>query len=113
VSSAPPSGINRRRAERVAMPPTGGVVSVVGARLLDVSPYGMRIESPLPMESEAVLQFRLVIAGEKADVEARVAACVLTPGDKKRFGVGLEFVRIDDGVQERLREVLAKAPGAF
>ena len=37
----------RRRAERVPMPATGGPVSVVGARLVDVSPYGMMIESPV------------------------------------------------------------------
>ena len=45
------------------MPAAGGVVSVVGARLVNVSPFGMMIESPLPLKSDAVLPFRLVVAG--------------------------------------------------
>lgn len=106
-----PSSLNRRRSERVPMAPTGGVVSVVGARLLDVSPHGMKIESPVPMERDAVLDLRLVVAGEKVDVRARVAACTMAdpggPGRRKVFGVGLEFTEIRSEVQDRLRQVLA------
>src|SRR5947199_263920 len=43
-----------------------GAVSVVGARLVNISSYGMMIESPVPLEREAVMQFRLVVAGKKA-----------------------------------------------
>jgi hypothetical protein len=114
VSTEPtfgPSGLNRRRAERIPMPPTGGVVSVVGGRILDVSPYGMLIETPVPMERDAVIPLRLVVAGEKMDVETRVAACTLRdpggPGKRKVFGVGLEFTEIRSEFQERLRHVLA------
>ena len=110
-----PDGLNRRRAERVPMPPTGGVVSVVGGRVVNASPYGMMIESPVPLERDSVLQLRLVVAGEKVDVEARVAACTLVPGEKRRvFGVGLEFTTIRSELQDRIRDLLASpvAPAA-
>ena len=84
----------------------GGAVSVVGARLVNISSYGMMIESPVPLEREAVLEFRLLVAGQKADVDARVAACAAIPGSR-RYSVGLEFSRIEPQVQERLVRVLA------
>jgi c-di-GMP-binding flagellar brake protein YcgR len=84
----------------------GGAVSVVGARLLNISSYGMMIESPVPLEREAVMQFRLVVAGQKADVDARVAACTAVPGSR-RYTVGLEFSRIEPEAQERLVRVLS------
>lgn len=83
-----------------------GAVSVVGAALVNVSSYGMMIESPVPLERETVLQFRLVVAGQKTDVDARVAACTPVPG-ARRYAVGLEFVRIPPEAQERLVRVLA------
>ena len=83
-----------------------GAVSVVGAALVNVSSYGMMIESPVPLETEAVMQFRLVVAGQKTDVDARVAACTPVPG-ARRYAVGLEFVRIAPEAQERLIQVLA------
>jgi Tfp pilus assembly protein PilZ len=108
-------GLNRRRAERVPMPATGGFVSVFGGRVVNVSPYGMMIESPVPLERDSVLQLRLVVGGEKVDVETRVAACTLLPGGKRRvFGIGLEFAMIRSEVQDRIREFLARpaAPAA-
>lgn len=99
--------VDRRRTTRVPMPPTGGVVSVVGARLLDVCPYGMMIQSPVPMGQDHVLQFRLIVEGVKADVQARVASCRPIDPSRKSFGVGLEFVQIAPETRERLREVLA------
>jgi hypothetical protein len=84
----------------------GGPVSVVGAGLVNVSSYGMMIESPVPLEREAVMQFRLVVAGEKTDVDARVAACTPVPG-ARRYAVGLEFVRIAPEAQQRLVRVLS------
>jgi len=80
-------------------------VSVVGARLMNVSSYGMMIESPVPLERDAVMRFRLVVAGEKSDVEARVAACTPVPGSR-RYTVGLEFLHIAPEVQQRLIRVL-------
>jgi PilZ domain len=103
AETAPPAGLERRRAERVRVPPRGGAVSVVGARLVNISGYGMMIESLVPLEAEARMDFRLVIAGEKVDVEARVAACsLLSSGRRRVFGVGCEFTSLSDSVRERL-----------
>ena len=90
--------------------PASGAVSVVGAALVNVSSYGMMIESPVPLERESVMQFRLVVAGQKTDVDARVAACTAVPG-ARRYTVGLEFVRMAPEAQERLARALA-GPGA-
>ncbi len=108
-----PEGLERRRDERVPARDGVPLVSVVGAELLRVSSYGMMIESPLPLERDSVLKLRLIVAGEQADVEARVAACALgTTGDRRRFGVGLEFTRIAPKVRARLVQVLAEARDA-
>jgi hypothetical protein len=82
----------------------GGAVALVGARLVNVSPFGMLIESPLPMTPDDVHRFRLVIGRENADVEARVAAC--WPAGGHRFHVGLEFVSLAEDVRGRLAQVL-------
>jgi hypothetical protein len=98
--------MERRRAARVPMA-SRGPVEIVGGRLVNVSPFGMLIESPLPMEPDAVHRFRLVIDKEQADVQARVAACA--PGGKHRFHVGLEFVGLAESLRSRLADVL-KSP---
>ncbi len=95
------------------MPPRGGEISVVGARLINVSSHGMRIESLVPMEEGLRLQFRMLIAGEKTDVEARVACCsLLSSGRRRVYGVGLEFTSIPPAASARLRELLT-APRAL
>lgn len=105
--SSPPRGPERRRAARISIPP-GGPVSVVGARLVNVSSYGMMIESPVPLEFDAQLRFLLVVVGENADVEARVAACAPIAGALRRsYGVGLEFTRFAAEARNRLCELLA------
>lgn len=99
-------GLERRRAERVSMTDPDAPVAVVGARVISVSMYGMLIESPVPLEPEAILPLRLVVRGHKADVEARVAACTPLPGTRRAFGVGLELVRIDEMARGRLDEAV-------
>jgi len=106
------SGPDRRRAERVPMAPASGPVSVVGARLIDVSPYGMMIESPLAMTEDAVLQFRVVVEGRKADVSARVACCTPRPGTRHAYGIGLEFLDMPSEVREQIRSVLVPQTAA-
>jgi len=108
-SATRPSRVERRRAPRVAVPAAGWPVSVVGARLRDVSAYGMMIESPVALTVDSELQFRLVVEGEKTDVGARVAACTPLSGPRRAYGVGLEFTRIDEDVRARLARVLARA----
>jgi hypothetical protein len=102
------AGAERRRCARVPMAPTGGPISIVGARLVDVSPYGMMIESPVPMKEDAVLQFRLAVEGRKTDVSARVAGCTARPGTRHAYGVGLEFVDLPSDVREQIRDVLVR-----
>lgn len=101
-----PTGAERRRAPRVEMPAEGGVVSIVGATILDVSTHGMRIESLVPLESESVHRFRMAIAGEKVDVDARVACCQRLDPVKRRFGVGMEFVGMDEAWRGKLADAL-------
>ena len=102
------TGAERRRCARIPMAPTGGPVSVVGARLVDVSPYGMMIESPVAMKEDSVLQFRLAVEGRKTDVSARVACCTSRPGERHAYGVGLEFVDLPSDLREQIREVLRR-----
>jgi hypothetical protein len=88
----------------VAVKP-GGPVSLVGGKIVNVSPYGMLIHSPLPMETDAVHRFRLFIEKDKRDVDARVAAC--HSKGAHRYEVGLEFVGAGDELRSRLSDVLA------
>lgn len=105
-----PKGLERRRAPRVPVDKLAVAVSVVGARLVNISLYGMMIESPVPLEREAILSFRLVIGGRKGDLEARVAACTLGgSGRARRYGIGLEFTSLPLDVRSNLRQALARA----
>lgn len=80
---------------------------MVGAAVASVSPYGMLIVSPVPLEPGAVLSLRLVVAGVKTDVEARVVACARLARGGRRYGAGLEFTRITAETRARLADVLA------
>jgi hypothetical protein len=100
-----PRRIERRRAPRLGFAAGGGAISVVGARLLNISRFGMLIESPVSMVPDAVLPMRLVIAGRAADVETRVAACTPQPG-LRAYGVGLEFTRLAEADRTRLEQAL-------
>lgn len=100
----------RRRAARTPMPPYGGAVAVVGARLLNVSRYGMLIESPVPMARDTVMRLRVLVAGQPADLEARVAVCTPQPA-LRCYGVGLEFAGLSESDRERLERAIDAAPG--
>ena len=102
-------GLERRRADRVPLEGTGAPLSMVGARLVNATPYGMMIESPVPLERDAILPLRLQIRGEKADIEARVAGIWPLPDSKRGFGVGLEITHIEDAARARLQDVLQEA----
>jgi hypothetical protein len=103
-------GIEQRRAPRYALPPFGGAVSVVGAQLVNASAYGVLIETLVPMETESVMPLRLVVAGDKLDVAARVVQCVAAAGEKRRaYRIGLEFVSLQASLREQLAEVLRSA----
>jgi hypothetical protein len=107
-----PSGRERRRAERVPMS-TGAPVSVVGARLVNLSTHGMLIDSPIPMKPEACLPLRLLVEGKRVDVEARVTACnvilvnVFSESRRWRsFGISFEFKQIPVEGRRRLAGLL-------
>jgi hypothetical protein len=97
--------LGRRRAPRVPIAP-GSPVSIVGAYLVNVSPYGMLIHSPLPMQPEAVHRFRLMIEKEQRDVDARVAMC--SSEGRHRYDIGLEFVSAPDEFKTQLTKVLGR-----
>ena len=100
--------IERRRAPRIPITTPSGPVSVIGARLVDVSAYGMRIESPVAISPDSVLPFRIVVEGRSSDVRCRVAACRPAPGGTQDFAVGLEFLDLAGDAQEHLREALQR-----
>jgi hypothetical protein len=109
ASDGPKTGIEQRRAPRYPLPAYGGQVSVMGAQLVNASAYGVLIEAPLPMEEGSVMPLRLVIAGSKVDVQARVAQCHAEQGEKRRvYRIGLEFVSLPSLLREQLVEILKK-----
>jgi hypothetical protein len=108
MSGPPPGSTERRRAERVRIPETNPPVRVVGARVIDASPYGMRIESPVAMEADSVLSFRIVVGGRAVDVACRVALC-RSGADARRFEIGLEFLDLSAADRDRLRDALQRA----
>ena len=101
--------MERRRAERIVMTPPANPVSAVGARIVDVSPFGMMIESPVAISPDAVLPFRIVVAGRTSDVSCRVATCRPAAGeDQRHFGVGLEFLDLSEDSRDHLRDALQR-----
>lgn len=100
--------IERRRAQRIPMNPPTNPVSVAGARILDASPFGMKIESPVAISPDAVLKFRIAVGGKTTDVSCRVAVCRPSPGDSGRYGVGLEFLDLEAAFGDHLREALQR-----
>jgi hypothetical protein len=103
-------GLERRRGPRIPVDKLAVAVSVVGARLVNISLFGMMIESPVPLEREAILSFRLVVGGQKGDVEARVAACTLgASGRARRYGIGLEFTPLPLDVLSLIRKAVGPA----
>ena len=106
---ADPGPLERRRGERVRMPEVNAPVRVVGARLVDVSPFGMRIESPLAMQEDSVLPFRMLIEGRPVDVACRVAMSRPGEGSRGRWHeIGLDFLDLEDADADRLRVLLQR-----
>ena len=91
------------------MEPPANPVSVVGARIVDVSPFGMRIESRVAISPDSVLAFRIVVEGRTTDVGCRVANCrPVVGGEQRLFTVGVEFLDLPDDAADHLREVLQR-----
>jgi hypothetical protein len=110
---ARPQGLERRRSERIPVPSGGGGIAVIGARVVNVSAHGLLIESLVPMEREQTLTLRVVVAGEKADVGARVTRCSVLGSSRRRvFGVGLEFAAFPEPAYRRLLDTLVSLKSA-
>ena len=74
-------------------------LSEVG-RLLDISPMGALIASPVPLPADSTQVIRLTLGGSELTVEARV--CHLrqneaTPDQPREYLVGLEFLAVPAG----------------
>ena len=82
-------------------------VSVVGARLLNISRDGLLLEAPVPLSPHSSLRLRLVVGGVKTELETRVADCRRRPLEGGRpWGVGVEFTDVPEDVRERLARAL-------
>jgi len=107
-----PDGVERRRAPRLEPDDLAEPVLVVGSRLVNIGPGGLMLEAPIPLSPESSLRLRLVVAGERTDVHARVRGCVPRPeGRRQAWAVGVEFENLDPVARARLDRAIGKMPG--
>ena len=65
------------------------------------------LEAPVPIAPESALHLRLVLGGERAEVEARVRGCAPRSHERGRaWGVGVQFENIEPAARERLERAL-------
>ena len=106
--STGPDGVERRRAPRLEPDDLSEPVFVVGSRLVNIGPGGLMLEAPVPLAPESSLHLRLVLGGERAEVDARVRACSpRSHGRRHAWGVGLQFENLAPATRERLERALA------
>ncbi len=102
-----PDGVDRRRAPRLEPDELAEPVMVVGSRLVNIGPGGLMLEAPIPLTPESTLRLRLVVAGERTDVHARVRGCVPRPeGRRNAWAVGVEFEDLDPEARVRLERAM-------
>jgi hypothetical protein len=102
-----PEGIERRRAPRLEPEELAEPVFVIGSRLVNIGPDGLMMEAPVPLAPESIVHLHLVVGGERAEVEGRVAGCVPRPhGSGRGWGVGVEFKSMPAPARERLARAL-------
>ena len=105
-----PGGVERRRAPRLPPEDLAEPVFVVGSRLVNLGPGGLMLDAPIPLAPDSTLHLRLILGGERADVDVRVRACVpRTHGRRRSWGVGLQFESLDSATRERLARALRPA----
>jgi Tfp pilus assembly protein PilZ len=102
----PPGGVERRRALRAEPDELAEPVSVVGSHLVNICHDGLMIEAPVPLAPDSMLRLRLVVAGVKSELEARVAQCRPRGPAGAPWGVGVEFTQVPREIRERLTVVL-------
>jgi len=107
VSGAGPGGVERRRSPRRDPGELGESVSVIGARLIDISRHGLQMEAPVPLAPHSTLRLRLLFGAVRTEVEVRVAACRRRPVNRGRpWGIGAEFVEMSSEASDHLNRAL-------
>ncbi len=102
-----PNGVERRRAPRLEPGDLSEPVLVVGSRLVNIGPGGLMLEAPVPLAPDSTVHLRLVVGGERADVDATVRECVpRSHGRRRAWGVGVQFVELDATARARLERAL-------
>ncbi len=102
-----PDGVERRRAPRLEPHELSEPVFVVGSRLVNIGPGGLMLEAPVPLDPGSALHLRLVMGGERAEVDARVRGCAPRPqGQHRVWGVGVQFENLAPAARERLERAL-------
>jgi hypothetical protein len=110
TASRSPDGVERRRAPRLEPEELAEPVLVVGSRLLNIASGGLMLEAPIPLSPDSSLDLRLVVAGDRTDVHARVRACVpRSAGRRQVWAVGVEFENLDPVARARLERALGRA----
>jgi hypothetical protein len=106
-TTGPPDGLERRSAPRVTPNELAEPVSVIGARLVDISQSGLLLEAPVPLAPDSSLRVRLVVGGVKAELEARVANSRRRAlAGSRPWGVGVEVADVPADVRARLARAL-------
>ncbi len=83
---------------------------MVGSRLLNIGRGGLMLEAPIALAPESTLHLRLLLGGQRADVDARVCACVERgTGRRRSWGVGLQFESLPPEAAARLDRALRPA----
>jgi hypothetical protein len=98
-----PGGVERRHEPRFDPEEFAEPIFLVGSRLVNVSPGGLMMEAPVPLALESRVHLHLVVGGERAEIEARVAGCVSRRRGRRRgWGVGVQFCSIPDAARAKL-----------
>ena len=102
-----PGGVERRLAPRYEPKELSETVIVIGSRLVNIGRGGLMLEAPIPFAPESTLHLRLVLGGERADVDARVRGCApRSSGPGRAWAVGVQFENLEPAVRERLERAL-------
>lgn len=103
-----PGGVERRLAPRLEPDELSEPVFVIGSRLVNIGLGGLMLEAPVPLALESTLHLRLVLGGERTEVDARVRGCApRSHGRGPAWGVGVQFENLQPAVRERLERALA------
>jgi Tfp pilus assembly protein PilZ len=102
-----PEGVERRLAPRLEPDDLSEPVFVIGSRLVNIGPGGLMLEAPVPLAPESALHLRLVMGGERAEVDARVCGCSpRSHGRRRAWGVGVQFENLEPAARARLERAL-------